>query len=105
MSEQAHARLRDCNLYNDTLPPTLSEVRTGPRPIEGLQLAVDQGMGDNRKVRTGPRPIEGLQLHGVDYRRPRGNVRTGPRPIEGLQLLSALGVRRNHCCQNRPTPD
>src|SRR5437763_7348193 len=40
VSEQAHARLRDCNRGKLPQPNLPENVRTGPRPIEGLQPVV-----------------------------------------------------------------
>ncbi len=111
MSEQAHARLRDCNKQFGLFGLQSVQVRTGPRPIEGLQQYYSSARcSSGHDVRTGPRPIEGLQratftsgLSGAStseqaHARLRDCntsaplvtlaepvVRTGPRPIEGLQ--------------------
>src|SRR5437016_3726478 len=37
-SEQAHGRLRNCNKRDSVIRISTLRVRTGPRPIEGLQL-------------------------------------------------------------------
>ena len=100
-SEPANARLRDCNIASRALHGGLRRVRTGQRPIEGLQPGASLDM-QSRLVRTGQRPIEGLQL--VDTRLDREWVRTGQRPIEGLQPLIVL-VMQYSSSQNRPTPD
>src|SRR5436305_1194003 len=61
-SEQAHARLRDCNIPELHNLFAFHEVRTGPRPIEGLQQWIELFLCSLCiQVRTGPRPIEGLQ--------------------------------------------
>ena len=88
MSEPANARLRDCNDTETTgLATTTLAVRTGQRPIEGLQRSRIPWVAasDADVVRTGQRPIEGLQPPSLDADQLATQVRTGQRPIEGLQ--------------------
>ena len=59
-----------------------------------------------QQVRTGQRPIEGLQ-HSLSSMTimAMDSVRTGQRPIEGLQQADSCRLPGGRQSQNRPTPD